>query len=64
METFPRVWLFLRGIHHSPVDPPHKRPVTRSFDVFLDLRRPEQRVEETIKTPVIWDAIVLIMASL
>ena len=34
-KHFPRYWLFLRGIHRSPV--PTQRPVTRS-DVFFDLR--------------------------
>ena len=27
---------FVRGIHQSPVNSPHKWPVTRSFDVFFD----------------------------
>ena len=36
---FPRYWPFMRGIHRSPVNSPHtQRPVTRSFDVFFDLR--------------------------
>ena len=35
---FPRYWPFVRGFHRSPVNSPHKRPVTRSFDVFFDLR--------------------------
>ena len=35
-KHFPRNWPFVRGIHRSPVDSPHK--VTRGFDVFLDLR--------------------------
>ena len=30
-KHFPRNWPFVRGIHRS-------RPVTRSFDVFFDLR--------------------------
>ena len=38
METFPRNWPFVRGIHRSPVNSPPQRPVTRSFDVFFDLR--------------------------
>ena len=38
METFPRYWFFVRRIHWSPVNLPSRRPVTRSFDVFLDLR--------------------------
>ena len=36
METFPRYWPFVRGIHRSPVKSPHKTP--RCFDVFFDLR--------------------------
>ena len=35
-KHFPRYWPFVRGIHRSPVNSP-QRPVTRSFDVFLDL---------------------------
>ena len=38
---------------NSPV--PSQRPVTRSFDVIFVLRL----VEQTIETPVIWDAIAL-----
>ena len=37
-KDFPRYWPFVRGIHRSPVNSPHKKPVTRSFDVFFDLR--------------------------
>ena len=37
-KHFPRYWPFVRGIHRSPVNSPHKGPVTRSFDVFFDLR--------------------------
>ena len=37
-KHFPRYWLFVRGIHRSPVYSPSQRPVTRSFDVFFDLR--------------------------
>ena len=36
------------------------RPVTQSFDVSF---APEQTVKQTIVTPVIWDASVLIMMS-
>ena len=38
---------------------PSQRPVTRSFDVLF-----EQTIEQTIETPVIWDAIALIVTSL
>ena len=37
-KHFLRNWPFVRGIHRSPVNSPHKWPVTRSFDVFFDLR--------------------------
>ena len=35
----PRYWPFVRGIHHSTGDFPAQRPVTRSFDVFFDVRQ-------------------------
>ena len=34
-KHFPRYSPFVQGIHRSPVNSPHKRPVTRSFDVSL-----------------------------
>ena len=37
-----------------------QRPVTRSFDVFFET---EKMIEQTIETPVNWDAIALIMTS-
>ena len=42
---------------------PPQRPVTRSFDVFFDLA-PEQTIEQTTETAVIWDATALIITSL
>ena len=36
-KHFPRNWPFVRGIHRSRWIPT-QRPVTRSFDVFFDLR--------------------------
>ena len=33
-KHFPRWWPFVRGIHRSPVNSPHKGPLTRSFDIF------------------------------
>ena len=36
-KHFPRYWPFVRGIHRFTVNSP-QRPVTRSFDVFFDLR--------------------------
>ena len=37
-KHFPCHWPFVRRIHRSPVNSPHKRQVTRSFDVFFHLR--------------------------
>ena len=39
-KQFLRYWPFVRRIHRSPVSGefPSQRPVTRSFDVFFDLR--------------------------
>ena len=37
-KAFPRYWPFMKGIHRSTVNSPQKRPVTRNFDVFFDLR--------------------------
>ena len=42
---------------------PLQSPVTRMFLGFF-LSAPEQMVEQIIKTPVIWDAIALILMSL
>ena len=38
-KHFPRNWPFVRGIHRSQVVFSSQRPVTRSFGIFLDLRR-------------------------
>ena len=59
---FTRYWLFVRGIHRSPVEFPSKGAVTLSFSCFI---RPvsEQTLQQTIETTMIWDAIVLIMTS-
>ena len=37
METFPRHWPYVRGIHLSPVDSPSHWPVARNCDIFFDL---------------------------
>ena len=59
------MYLYLDCAGNWPVtgEFPSKRPVTRSFDVFFDAV-PEQTVEETIETLVIWDAVALIMTSM
>ena len=38
----PRCWPFVWGIHRSPVNSPCTGPVTRSYDVFFDLRLKKQ----------------------
>ena len=43
-KHYPRYWSFVRRIHRSPVNSPN-RPVTRSFDVFVDLR-PNKRLSK------------------
>ena len=43
---------------------PSQRPVTRGFDVFFYLRLNKRLSKQLIETPVIWDAIALIMTSL
>ena len=42
---------------------PSQKPVTLSFDATL-WSVPEETVEQTMETPVIWDAIALIIISL
>ena len=42
---------------------PSQRPVTRSLDVFFDLRL-NKRLSKKMETLVIWDAIALIIMSL
>ena len=53
METFPAFVALCEGTS----------PVTVEFPSQDQWREPEQRVEQTIETPVIWDAISLIMTS-
>ena len=47
----------------GPGEFPTQRPVTRSFDVFFDLRRNKRSSKPTMRL-VIWDSIVVIMTSL
>ena len=61
-KPFPRYWPFVMGIHRSSVN-----SLTKASDTELRCFlccAPEQTVEQTIDTPVIWDAIALIMTSL
>ena len=61
METFSTLLALCAG--NSPVigEFTSQRPVMRRFDF---LSPPEQTVEQTIDTQVIWDAIASIMTSL
>ena len=61
-EHFLRYWLFVWGIHRSPVNSPHKGQWRGALMMSLILHEPT--VEQTMETPVIWDAIALIMTSL
>ena len=60
-NDLPRYWPFVGGIHRSWI------PITRASEAELWCffqPAPEQMLKQTIKTPVIWDAITLIMTSL
>ena len=61
-EHFPRHWPFVRGLHQSPVNSPH-RGQWRELWCFL-WSGPVPTVEQTMETPVIWDAMALVMTSL
>ena len=61
-KHFPHYLLFVRGIHQSPVDSPHKGQWHRAliFSLINSLTNGEQ----TIETRVVLGTIVLIMTSL
>ena len=63
METFSPLLVLCEG--NPPVTDgfPSQSPVTRSFDMFFDVP-PEQTVEQTVETLVIWNAIRLNVTSL
>ena len=54
--------IFSAMMARSPVDSSHKGQWHGTL--LFSLTAPEQTVEQTIETPVIWDAITLIMALL
>ena len=59
---FPHYWPFVREIYRSAVD-----SLTKASDAELSgflWSMPQETFEQPIETPVIWDAIVLIMSSL
>ena len=66
MKTFPRYWLFVRGIHRSPVDSPHKGQWRGALMLYLicawtngwtnnrdadDLRRHRAYYDVTVTSP-------------
>ena len=63
METFPALLVICAGNSPVPGEFPAQRPVTRSFDVFFDLRLNKRLTEETTVMLVIWEAIAPIVTS-
>ena len=61
VETFSALLALCEGNPQITDGFPFQSQVMRSFDF---LSGPEQTVEQTVETPVIWDPIALIMASL
>ena len=39
---FLHYWPFVRGVHRSPVDSPHTRPVMRTFDISFNVNQNKQ----------------------
>ena len=62
METFSALLALFEGNSQVTGKFHSQRPVTRSFDVFFDLRLNKR--QQTIETPVIWDAIAPTMTPL
>ena len=60
-KHFPSYWTFAKRIHRSPVNSPYKG---QWRGAWFFLSAPQQTVEYTIETPVIWDAIMLVITSL
>ena len=63
METFSALLAICAGNSPVPGEFPTQRPVTRSFDVFFDLRLNKLLSKQIVRL-VIWDVIVPIMTSL
>ena len=62
MEMFSALLAICAENSPDPGEFPAQRPVTRRFDVFLDLR-PNKRLSKQSWGLVIWDAIAPIMTS-
>ena len=64
METISALLAICAGNSPAPDEFSARRPVTRSFDVFFDLRPNKRLSKETRGWWLIWDAIAPIMTSL
>ena len=64
METFSTLLALCADNSPATSEFPSQRPVSQSFVWYFLWSAFEQTVQQTIKTLVIWDAIVPIMASL
>ena len=62
METFPALMAICAGNSPVPSECPAQRSVSRSFDVFFDLRRNNGWLNNG--ETVIWDVIEPILTSL
>ena len=75
-KYFPYYWSFVRVNHRSPIDSPNKWPVMRTADASCgDYASTSERTPNVYmmtssygnifrETPVIWDAMALIVTSL
>ena len=61
-KHFRSYWHFVRGIHWSPVDCPHNDQSRGAL--MFSLICAWHTTEQTIETPVIWEAIASIMTAL
>ena len=66
-ERFPQHWPFVRGIHRSLADSPHKGPVKPRFNVLLATldkllarKTKQNKTKQTVDLSVIWDARTLL----
>ena len=62
-KHFRRYWPFVSRIHRSPVDSPHKSHTSNAELWCFLWSAHQQMIEQTIETPVIWDAITHIITS-
>ena len=62
-KHFPHYWPFYAGNSPLTDEFPAQMPVTWELWCFLGYA-PEPTIEQTLETPVFWDAIALIMTSL